>query len=83
MRVIRESPRSTANPAPCVWASTIIVRSFSTSNVAPSRPTRSWRKKTGPPSSSRIASAAAASTGAASVSPTPAPTTSSVRFATS
>ena len=41
--VIRESPLSTAYPAPCFSAPTTMVRSFSSSKSAPSLPTRVCR----------------------------------------
>ena len=45
-------------------ASGTIVRNLSMQKRLPSRPTRNWRKKTGPGESSRTATATAASTGA-------------------
>src|SRR5579862_6740988 len=80
VRVIRESPTFTANPAPIVSAPTTIVRSFRSSKSTPSLPTRVCRKKTGPPPSSLIASAAKPITGDATTSATPPITTSAARF---
>ena len=42
-RVMRASPVSTAIPAPMCSAPATIVRSLSTSNSRPRRPTRRWR----------------------------------------
>ena len=61
-------------------ASTLIERSFGISKVVPLRPTRRWRKMTGPRSSTLMATAPIIRSGAVTISTTTARVTSSSRL---
>ena len=90
MRVTRGSTAS-LNSGPERWlsactaarrasASTTIVRNLTMLKLTPLRPTRSWRNRTGPPSSRLTRMATRANTGAATSSRAPATTMSNARL---
>ena len=62
------------------WAPSTMLRNLIISNVRPSRPTRRWRKNTGPYESTLIASAMSRPNGNNTSKPAPAPNTSIARF---